>query len=212
MKRCKHMSTRIAWRRHPTVTEYEIAFARHCSDCGEALSLGPSNDVDVGPNAAVAVEIQAARLEVAVADMSRAAADGYGAHLEDADPPPDCTLAWHIGWLVREMRMHEHRDNTDRYDWDPTRPLAEQAIGTVEIGVIAGPEPEHGVELEVYALPTGSDVLSVRETIDRQAGVMARLAEFERANALVIESDAPEEPEAPVPLDHASDCDLGGES
>ncbi len=161
-KRCKHIQSTTTWRRDTSGSEY--AFARHCSTCHAQLSLGPSNDGDGGIRSDIFLEIQAVRLEfgAAVADISWVEADGYGAHLEDADPPPDATLGWHIGWLVRELRTHEHRDNSDRYDWDLTRPLAEQSIGTVE-----------------------------------------------RADALVIESDAPE---APLPLEHASDPDLGGES
>lgn len=258
MKRCKHIQSTTTWRRLGDGSE--TAFARHCSDCHATLSLGPSNDqapggiqsdvyIEIQAARLVYIEIQAAGLEFA--DLSILHEEGFIGHDLDEDPPPDDTpgcVAWHIGWLVREMRIqelwtHEHPENIDRFDWDPTRPLAEQAIGT-ELGVIAGPEPEPGVEIEVAPLPAGSHdridcpcdhppgevgpcggcncadgpdgdsavtIPSVRETLDRQAGVMARLAEAEREEAAAEHaSDCDTATDAAFPCN--TGCDLGGES
>lgn len=92
-------------------------------------ALGRANDRD--PN--VQIEIQAARIEIG-GRWTLCEHAGAGSHFLDRDPA-ECVdqPQWHAGWLAREMQMLQISTpavpggvDVDAWDWDPSRPVAEQ--------------------------------------------------------------------------------------
>src|ERR1044071_5086779 len=116
-----------------------------CQSCGETLSLGPATDVPL----AVEHEIAAAAL------AAELAATGFGrmTHAEDAgfdgdESSPFAHLAaWHVGWLAGEI-FHDHSDG---WDWDVSRPLADQLAATARDDAAADALVASGQPTEVAA-------------------------------------------------------------
>ena len=100
MSECKHIQSEFTWRG-------EVAFARHCMDCKERLSLGPSNDEP----AEVKVEIRAAEIAtplVFLHEQKRTFRIGWFSHGLDEDLPMGSTTINHLaGWLAREMHTFD---------------------------------------------------------------------------------------------------------
>jgi hypothetical protein len=114
---CQHETA--AWH-HPAVRHAK------CQACGETLSLGPANDALLAVEHEIAAAAIAAELLAdGFARMTNAEDAGFDG--DEASPFVDLA-AWHGGWLAAEIA----NDHSDGWDWDISRPVAEQLAETAE--------------------------------------------------------------------------------